>query len=316
MLDILKEAISLLKNKQVGKLGQGIYVVKNAICYRVIVRQRDDTYRCHDVILAIRTNSGEIIGNSSRIEITEKNNTISNTEHQRVLSELIPMIPFSVFKESDLDLFGCKVIDSGQEESLTERGDIIYNPSEIKKSELKKYLKIKDSYYQKINRHYMGARLVQVGSKFFLIDLDRNELPHYRLNFFMAELPRACSTISEAYDILKPDEVKKAESKGVPVVRQGEFFFVRSHEVDEKECYKLREGEKIGKKELIREIRVGNSRPNRVEIGYKNKKDIYVSGRVSHTGREHEDVILSSDYWYKVIPNTSKSNLQLSGDID
>ena len=75
-------------------------------------------------------------------------------------------------------------------------------------------------------RHFVGAMLIKVKNKCFLFDVDRNELKHYRFNPFLVELPKQCKTIKEAYEILKPLEVNRAEKKGLKVLRQGEWFFI------------------------------------------------------------------------------------------
>ena len=77
-------------------------------------------------------------------------------------------------------------------------------------------------------RHFVGAMLIEVKEKQFLFDIDRRELKHYRFNPFLSELPKKTNTIKQAYEILKPKEVKEAEKKGIKVKRQGEWFFIPS----------------------------------------------------------------------------------------
>lgn len=76
------------------------------------------------------------------------------------------------------------------------------------------------------DRHFVGAMVLSVKGKYFLFDVDRGELPHYRFNPFLAQLPKKCKSIKEAYDMLKPLEIVKAEKKGLKVLRQGEWYFV------------------------------------------------------------------------------------------
>jgi hypothetical protein len=122
-------------------------------------------------------------------------------------------------------------------------------------------------------------------------------------------LPEKCSTIEEAYEMLKPDEVKRAEDIGETIYRQGEFFFIPAYSIDG-ETFIPQGGEEIT------QIRIGNSRPNTVSEGYAINGKFYVTGKISHTGREHADLFLDIFKWYKVVPNTSKANFQLTGDID
>ena len=76
------------------------------------------------------------------------------------------------------------------------------------------------------NRHFIGAMLIRVNKRYFLFDVDRNELKHYGFNPFLSELPMPCKTIRQAYEMLKPKEVLQAEKKGLKVLRQGEWFFI------------------------------------------------------------------------------------------
>ena len=56
------------------------------------------------------------------------------------------------------------------------------------------------------------------------------------------------------------------------------------------------------------------NRPNSVDAFVKLGETTYVKGEVSHTGREHKDIVL--DTWHIAIPNTATKSFQVSGDID
>ena len=163
-------------------------------------------------------------------------------------------------------------------------------------------------------------------------------------------MPRKAKSIADAYEILKPAEVKKAEAKGLKVVRQGEFFYVPCNtpkeaqkNLSEKEAMLAIIGgthrfsgaedalrDIVGKerfKKLVKdaenlfgtlpkqvEIRAGNNRPNKAEFGIQSNGSNFVRGKVEHTGREHRTVSLTS--WHKVVPNTATKSFTLSGDID
>lgn len=304
--DIIK-AIELLKTGKTGKVGKNIFTVENAVVFRDIKEGYHAFNRVQEVI-AVKTNAGVILGNSSRmVELEDRRfkNSINPARVQRLLSEYVTMIPFSVFLEAGLDLLTCEIVDAGPAETLIEFEKKYYGVSA-----------------RPIERHFTGARLFKANtknmtfevingesvrlSKYFLVDVDRREVDHGIINFFLAELPAACSTIADAYSMLKPNEVKMfEENTGVEVPRQGEFFFIPTA---------LLVGQVDG--DVIREIRVGNSRPNRVEIGLNVDGTLLVSGTVSHTGREHADLTLDSRRLFKVVPNTSKANFQLTGDID
>lgn len=303
----LLDTMELFKAGKTGKNGN-FFAVVNAVVYRDIKENHDGTFSNIQDILVIRTNSGILLGNSSRLKNLEDKRYTTKLEPsrvQRILSETISMIPFSVFSEAGLDLMTCEIVDSGPAETLMEKTDVTeFGHGQPRKKE--------------IARHYTGARLFRAKSKnpltlqthkYFLCDVDRREISHGIINFFLAELPEKCGSIVEAYDMLKPTEVKNAEANGIQVQRQGEFFFIASTVKNFIEC------------PIIRQIQVGNSRPNRVEKGHsvtdtKGNTEFYVTGTISHTGREHADLELDKTKWFKVVPNTSKANFQLTGDID
>jgi hypothetical protein len=313
--EILK-AIELLKQGKTGKVSTNIFTVENAVVFRDVKESHHTTFKKVQEVIAIKTNSGVILGNSSRMQELEDQRfkkIIQPARIQKILSEHITMIPFSVFQEAGLDLLSCEIVDSGPPATLKEH-DRDFSRNVMDKT---------------IERHFTGARLFKAHSKtlftkdekeklkkvkhtltykYFLCDVDRREVEHNIINFFLAELPEKCETISQAYDMLKPNEVKMfEENTGKEVMRQGEFFFIPTNIVSDVDQNEVNN---------IREIRVGNSRPNRVEKGVEYGGKLYVSGKISHTGREHADLHLPLDQWFKVVPNTSKANFQLTGDID
>lgn len=301
--EILK-AIELLKAGKTGKVSKTIFTVENAVVFRDVKETSLGNIQNLQEVIAIKTNSGVILGNSSRMQVLEDQRyklKIQPATIQRILSDHITMIPFSVFQEAGLDLLSCEIVDSGPAETLKEYAN--------------------NSTVVTIDRHFTGARLFKALTKnrgngipyeatYFLCDVDRREVEHNIINFFLAELPKKCDTIAEAYEMLKPDEVKQAEKNGVKVERQGEFFFIKDS------GFMVDLAERYNKAHEIRQIRVGNSRPNSVEHGIEVEGTFYVRGKISHTGREHADLFLPPMHWFKVVPNTSKANFQLTGDID
>jgi hypothetical protein len=74
--------------------------------------------------------------------------------------------------------------------------------------------------------HFSGAAVFSIGEKFFLYDIDRQEIEHGIMNPFLVELPRPVVSVKEAYSALLPGEVVFAVAGGKNVYRQGEYFFV------------------------------------------------------------------------------------------
>ena len=106
-----------------------------------------------------------------------------------------------------------KLIDRGNEEK------IIVN--------VKKHDRYWKEYTDQEERHFTGASLFEVEGKTYLFDIDRKEIENNIFNPFLASINGKPKTIEEAYDLLKPLEVKKAERQGKKVLRQGEWFFIQ-----------------------------------------------------------------------------------------
>jgi hypothetical protein len=67
--------------------------------------------------------------------------------------------------------------------------------------------------------HVLAACLIHVGGRYLLSAVDEG-------SYFVSELSSPAKSIQEAFALLKPREVRKAETKGATVERQGEWFFV------------------------------------------------------------------------------------------
>ncbi len=271
-------------------------------------------------VLAYRV-GGQNIGNSSKIEMSHHNSkdlrSLEILSFQVEMSLKISMIPFVVLKQADLKLSEYREIDRTSDETvkikmhfngtkLQFEKQILSRPeNEVTFSEESEAwngtLNVAADYIQ--SRHFTGARLFQCGSKVFLMDIDRVEVENYIFNPFLVEIPDTkVKTVSEAYEALKPESVKQAEKENKKVLRQGEWFLIDAGNV-------VPLGEiKPGF------LRVGRNRPNRAEKYFSDGEKHFVSGVMSHTGREHKELILES--WYLAVPNTSSNSFQISGDID
>ena len=81
--------------------------------------------------------------------------------------------------------------------------------------------------YRDRSRHFSGACVFKILEDYFLFDIDRKEIRENKIfNPFISKLPVPVETIEQAYQALMPDEVRKAISEGIPVKRQGEYFFI------------------------------------------------------------------------------------------
>jgi hypothetical protein len=314
--DDIGKAINLFLSGKTGKYGKYI-AVENALVYRTILTtERDSEPRVEQNIIAIRLSSGLLLGNSSvlpligrRVSFGRESLGSGVSEVQTRISEVIPMLPFTIFRESGLSISKVKILDQGPEETVTRD---IPNPkyneygTEKQKSEPKT---LEESV------HFTGSKLFEVDGVQFLFDLDRVELSHKIFNPFLAKLSVKVKTIRDAYESLKPEEVKDAEKSGLKVLRQGEWFLIESEETPEnpKATNKILMGNKNNQWQRFT-LQAGRNRPNYADYGFKIGKDSYISGKLEHSGREHKPIILKG--WFRVVPNTAVESFQISGDID
>ena len=74
--------------------------------------------------------------------------------------------------------------------------------------------------------HRLGGTLLRRGRNYYLSALDEG-------SYFVSLLPRKADTVFDAYNALKPGAVINAERNGIPVRRQGEWFFVKTDNTDD-----------------------------------------------------------------------------------
>ena len=299
-----------------------------------------------DVIAIKIMRKGEkplILGNSSILPLigrvvaygnVTRNRTV--TEIQKVLETKVRMIPFSVFKELNLALEKVKIVDQGTAE-------IIKRKVLVKQG----YGDDKDTYRWE-SVHFVGPVVFEVEGKQMLLDLDRREVGFGIWNPFVVILNSRVSSVSEAYESLKPKAVKDALKAGLDVKRQGEWFFIpcsapklpKLTELEKALC--LYGGDRLfgaeekalstafGKswlnkmKDKARKLRdamikpvslkAGDNRPNNAEQGIKQGKVVYVTGTITHSGREHHPLKLTT--WHQAVPNTAVKSFTVTGDID
>ena len=307
------KALNCFLNTDETKARFGHYFVDgNELYYRAVVSK--GTHRAMELeqnLVALKLDNGMIIGNSSALSLIGRRVSFGNerlnravTEVQERLTTLIPMIPFTVFEQAKLDINSFTIVDRGPEETITRTVD-------TGKYDKKTNKKI----YKDETVHFTGASLFKVDGALFLFDLDRREIEHKIFNPFLVKLAdTSVKTIPQAYESLKPAEVKEAERKGLKVKRQGEWFFIPVKETKAMQADKVTAGSwnrKVGDN-LPLTLRAGNNRPNTASQGIAKLN--LAKGRVEHQGREHAALMLPT--WHKAIPNTSIESFTIQGDID
>lgn len=98
------------------------------------------------------------------------------------------------------------------------------------------------SGFELINRHFAGAVALEIDGSYFLFDCDREEVKYGKFNPFFTQLPGRAETVKAAYELLIPPEVKLAMDTGIPVQRQGEFFFVKADDMEVARLLRIQSG--------------------------------------------------------------------------
>lgn len=225
---------------------------------------------------------------------------------QDVLSEVMPMVPFRMFKEAQLDITQMSIIEKAKDEMI-----------DVGRKEKGKH----------VLTHYTGAMVFKIGvnkrsrgvqgksEEYFLFDIDRNDLALKNFNAFLSKLSRPVVSIKDAYDSLKPLEVWTYENeKGVTCPRQGEWFFIPvegryRRSVEPTPSWR---GERRGRKPFQRAIL--QSKGNRAHYVKFMCEEGFVTGDVTHGGHEHKPIALTG--WHKPVPNTAIGSFKISGSVD
>lgn len=296
-------------------------------------------------VIAVRLPNGSFLGNSAVLPDVGKTVAYGNVDHntketviQRILSEIIPMVPFNALQEAGLDINTFTVIQEGSPETV-----------EVKERRRNQQTGKNEDVYNK--QHFTGAKLFKLGTgketTHYLFDIDRNEIKHGIFNAFLVKLPEKSMTIKEAYESLKPVLVIEAEKKGLKVKRQGEWFFIPTDLVpytklndselalaalgrrmwDLERTFKSLGLNKNQSKELITKaqaasnkvpnrirLKAGNNRPNIAGCGIQKDGIWYVKGVISHSGREHKDLNLKT--WHYATTNRATESFTILGDVD
>lgn len=151
---------------------------------------------------------------------------------------------------------------------------------------------------------WVGSRLVNRSpgrrTGHFLSGFDANE----RASFFMCELPpsatKGLTTVVDAFEALKPEPVKLAESMGRTVRRQGDVFLIPMPELEWEDFPPNLRGN-------IRENPFFANTNHRMSEAFRADGEVYARGALTHDpgGRrpDHRPVKLGK-VWHLVVKNT------------
>ena len=166
------------------------------------------------------------------------------------------------------------------------------------------------------NWHILGGTLMEWKGEQYLSALDE-------MNYFISHLPYRVRTVKEAYEALKPQEIKDAEERGVEVKRQGEWFFAPFKKNDKEMAKFFAITQKFLKKytrqeALPKRVQTNNEHVCRI---FQPNDTIYARGKVYHKnlfGRltgEHRSLKLG-DEWHVAFHNTEIESWSVNGKFD
>ena len=178
-------------------------------------------------------------------------------------------------------------------------------------------------------RHLMGSTLFKahrtdvrnnVNEKcYFLSGLDETGRDPWSA-FFLAQLPSKVYTVAQAYDILKPDNVRFVEEMGGKVERQGEWFFIPVCDETNKELFELERHDLVeGKGEyafLENRDRTRRDSHRATRVARIADNEVYVRGTVRHVEGDHKMLKLEPKRWYRAYENTQVAGWGSQGRID
>lgn len=184
-----------------------------------------------------------------------------------------------------------------------------------------------------IMEHYLGACLfkykrlvgIEETTRYLISAIDESGTNGGL--FFLTELKEPAETVMEAFEQMKPDDVKEAEAKGVEVKRQGEFFFIKSpNDFDRKE--------NPIHKDFANRVEKNYCLRHRAEHGWRDSQNHvasegfcddsygaqFVRGIVKHDRGQHKQLKLYEDVkekgWWQVLEAVYMQSWGASGNVD
>jgi hypothetical protein len=207
-----------------------------------------------------------------------------------------------------------------QKREFTEAVTAYWILKDVQKKGTEEWLKERPDCFIKGGTIY-AKRTTPEGKRHILLGLDERQL-------FMAQLPRACTTVRQAHESLKAPILTTADGKQRgKTIRQGEWFFLNCTPEEEKT---IREGLRRNTLFMKKSIGIGEATGTRqgkphvadevvtmpapkLEHGFstRGRPDVFIRGKVKHP--DHATVSFSS--WRKVIRNNEpvSSNGNIGG---
>lgn len=184
-----------------------------------------------------------------------------------------------------------------------------------------------DKWGHEIYEHIMGGSVFKWKEKFYISGIDKTGVGA-RGRFFLTEFDNNAikefgvpKTMEEAYNLLKPEEVKLAEENRIEVKRQGEWFFVKAGNMDmfieKKDIEKKYPLKHRTDKELAHIASEGC-----IVVRWKEQKEVQaVRGIIKHKRQEHKMLKLYEEGnenkdWYFAYESIQGGSWGASGNVD
>ena len=152
-----------------------------------------------------------------------------------------------------------------------------------------------------------AQRAIELGGKYYLSAIDQNE-PWRLRAYFLCQLPETPDSIAEAYDSLKPQRVRDAESAGITVRRQGDIFLIRLANTDWNPQLQY------GRDTLAKDHRLWGG-THRASTALITNGRMFVSGKLTHERRQHRTVFFKG-VWHEAVKNTALASWNAVGYVD
>jgi hypothetical protein len=156
-----------------------------------------------------------------------------------------------------------------------------------------------------VSHHVLGAVVFEHQRRFYLSSIDDQEGWRVRA-YFLCWLPEPVSTVEEAFEVLVPEQVRKARQAGVEVRRQGDIFAVatplstRQIRVPTQRCFRL-----FDSAHVAAEARVNGA--------------VYIRGTLRHQPddrRPQHSVLRLGRTWWMAVKNLALASWNAVGSVD
>jgi len=176
---------------------------------------------------------------------------------------------------------------------------------------------------KEVQEHLLGASLVRFLRSLYLSSTDKGA--HWGFGYFLTELPIKVKNVAQAFAVLKPETVKRAERNKKDVKRQGEWFFIPFGNTRKLMKFLRKEmlffepslRTRMEKQKLLPLVSANGRDPHHrvrdcVEALYRR---LFVRGTVRHTQNEHRMINLG-EVWHQAVPNCQIRSWSGMGRVD